>query len=172
MGTSAEYDKNGRLRSFSMYGWSGGTADDHARHYASALRAAQRYGARRSPWVAGSFYLVVAVVVLCVLMVLARVTPVWSIPVVVVGGVLLLTVIGAFQLRQDDRLSERGFLKLMAIALGKLPTLVRGPRAAQTSAHGESSGASTDTPAGPGQPFLGQPLAQGAQLPPPPWPNV
>jgi hypothetical protein len=36
--------------------------------------------------------------------------------------------VGALQLRQDERLSERNFLKLMAAVLARLPSLLRHGR--------------------------------------------
>jgi len=41
------------------------------------------------------------------------------------GGIIALSVIGAFQMRQDDKLSQENFLKLMALSLKYLPWLRR-----------------------------------------------
>lgn len=81
-----------------------------------------------NPWMAGSFYLCAGIVVIAVLLVAARLVPGWSLPVVIAAAILLLSVIGAFQLRNDDRLSERNFGKLMSLALLRLPTLLRQDR--------------------------------------------
>ena len=79
-----------------------------------------------SPWATGSFYLVVVVVVIGILLVAGSVAPWWTLPIIILGGVLILTVVGALQMRQDDRLSEEGFLQLMRDALLRLPLLVKG----------------------------------------------
>lgn len=47
--------------------------------------------------------------------------------VVIVGALLAIGVIGAMQLRNDDRLSEESFLKLMIESYKRLP-LLRGDR--------------------------------------------
>jgi len=80
---------------------------------------------RRNPWISGSFYLFVAIVVIALLAVVARLLPIYALAIVLVGGILALSIIGAFQLRQDDRLSEENFLKLMALSLRYLP-LIKG----------------------------------------------
>jgi internalin A len=47
--------------------------------------------------------------------------------VVIIGALLAIGVIGAMQLRNDDRLSEESFLKLMIESYKRLP-LLRGER--------------------------------------------
>ncbi len=71
------------------------------------------------------FYLVCVVVVVGLLLVAGRVLPPWTLPVIIVGAVILVAVVGALQLRQDDRLSERSFLALMREALRYLPRAAR-----------------------------------------------
>lgn len=80
---------------------------------------------RASPWATGSFYLAVVIAVVALLLVVGSVLPLWMFPVVVVGVVLLVSVVGAFQLRQDKALSERGFLQLMTMTLRRLRLLWR-----------------------------------------------
>lgn len=93
--------------------------------------AVERREARRlrSPWFSGLFYLTVVVVVVALLLVTGRVLAPWALPVVVVGAVLLVTVVGAFQLRADDRLAERNFVKLMGDVLRRLPSVFTRSRA-------------------------------------------
>ncbi|SEF29393.1 hypothetical protein SAMN05421837_104676 [Amycolatopsis pretoriensis] len=83
----------------------------------------------RSPWFSGLFYLTVVVVVVALLLVAGRVLALWALPVVVIGAVLLVTVVGAFQLRADDRLAERNFVKLMGDVLRRLPSVFTRSRA-------------------------------------------
>lgn len=78
----------------------------------------------RSPWFSGLFYLTVAIVIISLLLVVGRLSPWWAFPLVVLGAILLVSVVGALQMRQDDHLSERGFLKLMADVLRRLPLVV------------------------------------------------
>ncbi len=93
--------------------------------------AVERREARRlrSPWFSGLFYLTVVVVVVALLLVAGRVLALWALPVVIVGAVLLVTVVGAFQLRADDRLAERNFVKLMGDVLRRLPSVFTRSRA-------------------------------------------
>jgi hypothetical protein len=87
--------------------------------------AAHREAARlRSPWFSGLFYLTLLVVVVALLLVAGRVLALWAFPLVAAAAALLVAVVGALQLRQDDRLSERGFLRLMADVLHRLPLLL------------------------------------------------
>jgi hypothetical protein len=78
---------------------------------------------RPSPWVAGSFYLIVFLVVVVTLLVVARMIPIIVFPIILIGGILALSVIGAFQFRQDDRLNQKNFLELMALTFKYLPWL-------------------------------------------------
>ena len=92
-----------------------------------ALRVRVAKGAPRpNPWVSGSFYLAVAVVLLTLLLVISRTVPWWAFPLVILGGLIGVTVIGAFQLRQDRALSEEGFLSLMLATLRQFPLLRKG----------------------------------------------
>ena len=79
----------------------------------------------RSPWMSGSFYFVVFIVIIAALSVAGRLLPLYALPIVLMGGILALSTIGAFQLRQDERLSEENFLKLMALSFKYLPWLKR-----------------------------------------------
>lgn len=76
-----------------------------------------------NPWVSGSFYLVCILSVLVAIRVIFGQMSPWFIPVVVAGGILVVSVIGALQLRNDERLKEVSFLKLMFKSLGYLPLL-------------------------------------------------
>jgi hypothetical protein len=104
---------------------------EDVREVATGLVAAQgdaetRAEARlRNPWAAGSFYLFVLLAVVGLLLVVTAVAPPWVLAPIFIGGLLAVTCIGALQLRQDDRLSEEGFLSLMALTFKRLP-LVTG----------------------------------------------
>ena len=78
-----------------------------------------------NPWSSGSFYLVAAVVMMTVLAVISENVSWYVLPVVIIGGILLITVIGALQLRQDEKLSGANFLTLMSETFKQLPLLKR-----------------------------------------------
>jgi hypothetical protein len=77
----------------------------------------------RNPWISGSFYLATAVVLIVLLLVVARSVDLLILPVVIVGAMLTIAIIGAFQLRQDKSLSEKNFLSLMFLTFTQLPFL-------------------------------------------------
>jgi len=77
----------------------------------------------KNPWVSGSFYLIVFIVVIVALSVVAHILPISVLPVVIIGGLIALAAIGGLQLRQDDKLSEENFLKLMILTFKYLPWL-------------------------------------------------
>ena len=77
----------------------------------------------KSAWANGSFYLFAFVVVIGGLGVLANSIPFSALAVVLIAGLLFIPVIGAFQLRQDDNLSEKSFLQLMKMVIGQLPLI-------------------------------------------------
>ncbi|MGE5765118.1 MAG: hypothetical protein ACM3ZF_14955 [Mycobacterium leprae] len=83
----------------------------------------------RGPWASGAFYLLTALVLLTALAVIARTIDPWVLPVVIAAAVVLLTLIGALQLRQDGRLSQKRFAELIRLALGALPLLLKRDKA-------------------------------------------
>ena len=78
-----------------------------------------------NPWISGSFYLFALLAVLATLLTAARILPVPVLPVVIIGGILGVMVVGAFQLKNDDRLKDEPFVRLMVLTLQSLP-LLRG----------------------------------------------
>jgi Flp pilus assembly protein TadB len=70
-------------------------------------------GSNPGPWKSGLFYLFAAVVLTVVFMVAASILPWWTVPVVIVGALIGLVVLGAFQLRQDGKISEKGLISLI-----------------------------------------------------------
>ena len=47
----------------------------------------------------------------------------YALPIVLIGGLLVVGVVGALQLRNDELLSEKGFLALMVETYKRLPLL-------------------------------------------------
>jgi xanthine/uracil permease len=80
---------------------------------------------RKSPWATGSFYLAAVVVIVLLILAVAKTVSAWVLPPMVVGTVILLSVIGALQLRHDGALSEKNFLALMYAAFKRLPMMAR-----------------------------------------------
>jgi TRAP-type uncharacterized transport system fused permease subunit len=80
---------------------------------------------RASPWVTGLFYLASLVVLATVFLIVSRTVDVLALPIVLIAALLGVSIVGAFQLRHDDRLAERSFLDLMGLTLRSLPLLRR-----------------------------------------------
>lgn len=84
------------------------------------------------PWLSGSFYLCVLVLVIASLAAAGHILSVYALPVVVGGGIIAVSVIGALQLRQDEKLSEKNFLELMTLSLKFLPSIKRQGKSVST----------------------------------------
>jgi len=80
-------------------------------------------GGKSNPWISGSFYLFAAVVVITLLAVVSKNVPIYTLAIVFIGGLLILAIIGAFQLRNDEGLSEENFLRLMIEVFKRMPLL-------------------------------------------------
>jgi amino acid transporter len=86
-----------------------------------------------SPWRSGSFYLVSYVVaiatILIAIIVLNKYGVSWTtgafIPLILIGGILSIGIIGANQLKNDGQLSDESYVKLMIESYKRLP-LLRG----------------------------------------------
>jgi hypothetical protein len=82
--------------------------------------------ANRTPWISGSFFLAAFAVIMVLLVVAANNTSRWALPLIIIGALLILSVVGAFQLMQDKRLSQKNFLELMLLTFQRLPLLTKG----------------------------------------------
>jgi len=88
----------------------------------------------KSPWASGSFYLATFLVVIIGLGVLASSVPFYVLVIVLISAILFVPLIGALQLKQDKRLSEKKFMELIGMVIGQLPLIGKiakgfGPRA-------------------------------------------
>jgi internalin A len=75
----------------------------------------------RSAWANGSFYVFTFAVVIAGLAVLARTVSPYVLGGLLIAGLIFVPLIGVLQLKQDDRVSEKGFLELMKMVIGQLP---------------------------------------------------
>lgn len=80
---------------------------------------------KNNPWISGSFYLVCFVALGTFLLIAAKLLSWTVLPFVVLACLLAVAILGAFQLRNDERLSEKSFLELVTITFKRLP-LIRG----------------------------------------------
>ena len=79
----------------------------------------------RHPWVSGTFYLFAVIVLAATALAAARIVSITLVPIVLLFALLAVSFVGALQLRQDQRLGETNFLKLMLQSLKALPMLRR-----------------------------------------------
>ncbi len=107
---------------------------------AATDRAEQRQ--MRSPWVTGSFYLAVLAVVFSVILVATQVVSAWVLPTALVAGLLFFMVVGAYQMRQDDKLSQKNFVSLMGDVLKQAALIVKAGDKKSTSSDDEAEPAS------------------------------
>lgn len=76
-----------------------------------------------NPWLSGSFYLVLAAITLTGLGILSN-TVHWSLlPIIIIGGILIIGLIGVLQLRNDDKLKDESFVTLVTETFKRLPLL-------------------------------------------------
>ena len=86
---------------------------------------------KNNAWINGSFYLVVFIMVMTTFAVISSNVSAIALPVVIIGGLLAIGIIGAFQLRNDDSLTEKNFLTLILETYKRLP-LLRGNKQKET----------------------------------------
>ncbi|MCU0502561.1 MAG: hypothetical protein MUC51_12505 [Anaerolineae bacterium] len=98
---------------------------------------------RRGPWLSGSFYLVAMLVIGALVVIAARLVHPAALPVVILGAVLAVSVVGILQLVQDGKLSERTFASLLGYVLRSIAwftaKLRRPPRSEPDEASRRSS---------------------------------
>lgn len=79
----------------------------------------------RNPWISGSFYLAAVVIIGGLFLVIAKMAHPFVFPIVLIASLLGISVTGALQLRQDDSLTEKNFLKLMVLTFKQIPLINR-----------------------------------------------
>lgn len=78
---------------------------------------------KNNPWISGSFYLTCGIIIITGLAVLSNLVHWTLLPVIIIGGVLLIVVVGSFQLKNDDRITDKTFGSLVKETLKRLPLL-------------------------------------------------
>ena len=110
-----------------------GTTESPPETIVSSLKLSTKvseHALSRSSWASGSFYLFAFLCVIGALGVLVKVVGWYALPIIIIGGVIVLPIIGALQLRQDNRLSQKKFLDLVSMAFKQLPLISKltGPK--------------------------------------------
>lgn len=76
-----------------------------------------------NPWSSGSFFLVVVVIIIFVLGVLSIFVHWINLPIIIIGSILLVGLIGSFQLKNDDKITDKSFISLIKEIYKRLPLL-------------------------------------------------
>ncbi|MGH7983063.1 MAG: hypothetical protein ACREFF_07940 [Candidatus Udaeobacter sp.] len=82
---------------------------------------------KRTQWWLVPVYLLAIVFLLIALVVASHYVSPWLFIPILVGVIVLITIIGAFQLKNDDRLADKPFVELMGLALKKKFEFFKGP---------------------------------------------
>jgi hypothetical protein len=80
---------------------------------------------QKNPWISGSFYLAAMVVLVTLFLIVAKSLSISVLPIVIVGSLISVSIVGAFQLRHDKSLSEKNFLSLMLLTFKQIPFMRR-----------------------------------------------
>lgn len=78
---------------------------------------------KNNPWSSGLFYLFLAIIPLVTISTIAQFIDWYILPIVIIGAILIIGIVGAFQLKNDDKLSEKSFVELMKATYKSLPLL-------------------------------------------------
>lgn len=78
---------------------------------------------KNNPWLSGSFYMVLMVVVLVGLAALSNMVAWVLVPLVVIGGFVIIVAVGLLQLKNDDRIDQKTFRILVIETLSRLPLI-------------------------------------------------
>lgn len=76
-----------------------------------------------NPWISGAFYLFVAFVIIAGLAVVSKMANWLVFPLIIIGGILLIGLIGILQLRNDDQITDKSFLSLITETYKRQPLL-------------------------------------------------
>lgn len=80
-----------------------------------------------NPWLSGSYFLIVFLTVMATLAVISKIVEWYTLPIVFIGGLLTIPIIGVFQALNDNTLSEKGFLTIILESYKSLPLLKSNP---------------------------------------------
>ena len=75
---------------------------------------------RRSPWFSGSFFLAAALLILTAVTIVAGNVSPWALPIVLAASFAGLTLVGAFTLMNDNKLSQQTFLQILDLSMRRV----------------------------------------------------
>lgn len=78
---------------------------------------------KNNPWISGTFYLFLALMVIAALGVLSQSVHWMLFPMIIIGGILLIGLIGILQLKNDDKIMDKSFVSLIKETYKRLPLI-------------------------------------------------
>lgn len=82
-----------------------------------------------NPWKAGSFYIFIFVIIISTFTIVTQYVDLYAVPLIIMGGLLTIPIIGIFQSLNDRTLSEKGFLKVIIESYKHVTLIKRGNNA-------------------------------------------
>jgi hypothetical protein len=78
---------------------------------------------KNNPWISGLFYLFMFVIVISTISIITNYVDWWLLPMILISGTLIIGILGALQLKNDDQLRDESFIQLIVETYKKLPLL-------------------------------------------------
>jgi hypothetical protein len=78
---------------------------------------------KNNPWISGLFYLAVVIIVITGLSVLSNSVHWTLLPIIIIGGILLIGLVGTLQLKNDDKITDKSFVSLITETFNRLPLI-------------------------------------------------
>jgi hypothetical protein len=76
-----------------------------------------------NPWISGSFYLILAIIIIIGLAVLSHLVHWTLFPIIIIAGILFIGLVGILQLKNDDKISDKSFVSLIVETYKRLPLI-------------------------------------------------
>ena len=83
---------------------------------------------KNNPWISGSFYLFSTLTILAGLSLMAELVSWYILPVIIISGILIISITGILQLRNDDKLTDKSFIFLLIETYKRLPLIRKSIR--------------------------------------------
>ena len=78
---------------------------------------------KNNPWISGTFYLTIVIVIITGLAVLSQSVHWTLLPIIIISSILIVSLVGILQLKNDDRITDKSFVSLMTETFKSLPLI-------------------------------------------------
>lgn len=76
-------------------------------------------------WISGSFFIALIIIIITLLFVIVKLLPFYLIPIIIIGTILLYSIVGAFILKYENKITDKKFSNLMALSFKYIPFLAK-----------------------------------------------